>query len=120
MGDNASKISEEDVEYLETNTQFSQNVIVEYYKAFIVSNRNKRTRNRSGSVLWQKSLSNSKAIPQNDARNFYHTAIATRLKTVSFNSDSNPTGVIKPVNGIPTFPPTSKAVEWKWHTYKHL
>ena len=36
--------------------------------------------------------------------------IADRLRTVSWNNDSHPTGEIKPVYGIQTFPLTTKAM----------
>ena len=35
--------------------------------------------------------------------------IADRRSTASWNNDSQPTGVIKPVYGIPTLPLTAKA-----------
>ena len=43
-------------------------------------------------------------------KNFDYTTIADRLRTVSWSNNSHPTGVVKPVNGIPTFPLTAKAV----------
>ena len=43
-------------------------------------------------------------------QNFDYTTIADRLRTVSSGNDSHQTGVIKPVNGIRTFPLTAKAV----------
>ena len=43
-------------------------------------------------------------------KNFDYTTIADRLRTVSWSNDSHPTGVVKPVYGIPTFPLTAKAV----------
>ena len=39
-----------------------------------------------------------------------YTTIAIRLRTVSWDNDSHPTGVVKPVYGIPTLPLTAKAV----------
>ena len=36
--------------------------------------------------------------------------IADQLRTLSLDNDSHPTGVVKPVYGIPTFPLTTKAV----------
>ena len=51
---------------------------------------------------------------------FDDTTIADRLGTVSWGNDSHPTGVVKPVYGIPTFPLTAKAVQSKGHTFKHL
>ena len=37
-------------------------------------------------------------------------SIADRVRTVSWSDDSNQTGVVKPVDGIKTFPLTAKAV----------
>ena len=47
---------------------------------------------------------------KNDTKNFEYTTIADRLRTVSWSNDSHPTGVVNPVYGILTFPPTAKAV----------
>ena len=47
---------------------------------------------------------------KDDTKNFDYTTIADRLRTVSWGNDSHPTGVVKPVYGIPTFPLTAKAV----------
>ena len=44
---------------------------------------------------------------------FDYTTIADRLRTVSWSNDSHPTGVVKSVYGIPTFPLTTKAVQSK-------
>ena len=41
-------------------------------------------------------------------QNFDYTTIADRLRTVSWDNDSHPTGVVKPVYGIPTSPLTAK------------
>ena len=38
---------------------------------------------------------------KNAIKNFDHTAIAGRLTTISWSKDIHPTGVVKPVNGIP-------------------
>ena len=47
---------------------------------------------------------------QEDAtKNFDYTAIADRLRTVSWRNNSHLTGVVKPVYGYPTFPLTTKA-----------
>ena len=46
----------------------------------------------------------------NATKKFDYTTIADRLRTVSLGNDSNPTGVVKPVYGIQTFPLTTKAV----------
>ena len=43
----------------------------------------------------------------NVTKNFDYTTIADWLKTVIRGNDSHPTGVVKPVYGIPTFPLTA-------------
>ena len=51
------------------------------------------------------------------------TSITQRLRTDlgrSVGVTSNPTGVVKPVYGIPTFPLTAKAVLSKGHTFKNF
>ena len=47
---------------------------------------------------------------KNATKNFDYTTIADRLRTASWGNDSHPTGVAKPLNGIPTLPLTAKAV----------
>ena len=42
-----------------------------------------------------------------------YTTIAGRLRTINWSNDSNPTGVVKPVNGIKIFPLTAKTVSSK-------
>ena len=54
------------------------------------------------------------------SKNFDYTTIADQLRTVSLGDESHPTGVVKPVYGIPTFPLTAKAVLSKGHTFKNL
>ena len=74
----------------------------------------KRKRRRSDSVLWQNPIptENSKTNGQhkNAAKTFDYKTIVDRLRTVSWSANSYPTGVVKPVNGYPTFPLTAKAV----------
>ena len=73
-------------------------------------------RKRSNPVLWQKTLiPTEKSKKQRDntknaTKNFDFTTIADRLMTVSWGNDSRPTGVVKPVNGIPTLPLTTSIV----------
>ena len=43
-------------------------------------------------------------------QNFDYTTIADWLRKVSWSNDSHPTGVVKPVYRIPTFPLTAEAV----------
>ena len=45
------------------------------------------------------------------------TKIVDRPRSVSWGNDSQPTGVVKPVYGIPTFPLTLKAVQSKGHIF---
>ena len=47
---------------------------------------------------------------KNVTKNFGYTTIADRLRTVSLSNDSLPTGVVKPIYGIPTLPLTAKVV----------
>ena len=42
---------------------------------------------------------------KNATKNFDYTTISDRLRMVSWSNDSYQTGVVKPVYGIPTFPP---------------
>ena len=42
---------------------------------------------------------------ENATKNFDYTTISDRLGMVIWSNDSYPTGVVKPVYGIPTFPP---------------
>ena len=60
-----------------------------------------------------KKLQKAKWQYENATKNFEYTGIADRLRTVSWSNDSHPTGVVKPVYGIPTFPRTAKAVYQK-------
>ena len=55
---------------------------------------------------------NSKTNVQhkNATENFDYTTIADRPRMVSWNNNSHPPGVVKPVYGYPTFPLTAKAV----------
>ena len=73
----------------------------------------KRKRKKSNSVLWQKPLYTEKIQKamwqhKNATKHFDNTTIADRLRTVSWGNDSHPTGVVKPVYGIPTFPLTEE------------
>ena len=47
---------------------------------------------------------------KNATKNFDYKTTADRLWNVSCGNDSHPTGVVKPLYGIPTFPLTAKAV----------
>ena len=46
----------------------------------------------------------------NAIKNFDYTTITDRLRTVSWGNDSHRTGVVKPIYGIQTFPPTAKGM----------
>ena len=50
---------------------------------------------------------------KNATKTFDYTTTADRLRTVSWGNDSNLTGVVKPVYGIPTFPRTTKPCNQK-------
>ena len=47
---------------------------------------------------------------KNVTKNLDYTTIADRFRAVSWGNDTHPTGVVKPVYGIPIFPLTAKAV----------
>ena len=49
-------------------------------------------------------------LHENATKNLDYSTIADRLRTVSWGNDSQPTGMVKPVCGIQTFPLTTKAV----------
>ena len=57
---------------------------------------------------------------QSATKNFDCTKIADRLRTVNWSNDNNPTDMVKPVYGIPTFQITAKAVLSKGHKLKNL
>ena len=52
----------------------------------------------------------SKKQRYNTKKNLDYTIIVDRLRTISWSNDSHPTGVVKPVNGVTTFPLTTEAV----------
>ena len=56
---------------------------------------------------------NSKKQSDNtkNATKLDYTTIADRLKTASWSNDTHTTGVVKPVNWIPTLPLIAKAVK---------
>ena len=76
----------------------------------------KKGRDMIDSVLWQKPLHRptEKSKKQSDnikaPQKIDYTTIADRLSMVSWGNDSHPTGVVKPVNGIPTLPLTTTVV----------
>ena len=70
-----------------------------------------RKQKSSDSVLWQKpytsGIKKNNVKHKNATKMFDYSALEDQLSTVSWSNDSHPTGVVKPVNGIQTFPPTS-------------
>ena len=67
------------------------------------------TENSKKQIKWQH---------KNATKNFDYTA--DRPRTVSWRNYGHPTGLAKPVYGIPTFPLTAKAVLSKGHTFKNV
>ena len=59
-----------------------------------------------------------KLTTQKRHQNVDYTTIAILCSTVSWGNDSHQTGVVKPVNGIPTFPLTAKTVYTHLNIYK--
>ena len=81
-----------------------------------------RKKKTSDSVIRQKPLhqqKNKKATGQHKKAtdHFDYTTIADRLRTASWSNDTHPTGVVKPVYGIQTFPVTAKVVYVIKRTY---
>ena len=82
----------------------------------ISSQKKKREKEIDLTQSYDKSPYTDRKIPKatwqhkNATKNFDYTTIADRLRTVSLGNDSHPSGVVKPVYGIPTFPLTAKAV----------
>ena len=58
----------------------------------------------------EKSKKQRDNTKKNSNKNFDHTTIVDRLRAVTWSNDSHPTGVVKLVYGIPTFPITTKVV----------
>ena len=67
-----------------------------------------------------RKLKKKKRKHTNATKIFDYTTIADGLRTVSWSNDSYPTGVVKRVNGIPTFPLIAKALQSKGHTLTNL
>ena len=47
---------------------------------------------------------------KNATKYFDYITITDRLNAVNWGNDSHPTSVVKPINGIQTFPVTAKAI----------
>ena len=61
------------------------------------------TQSYDKSPYTHRQIQNATWQHKNATKNFDYTTIADRLWMVSWGYDSHPTGVFKPVNGIPTF-----------------
>ena len=57
---------------------------------------------------------------KNATKNFDYTTIADRLRTVSWDNSSHPSGVVKPVYGRSTFQLTATAVFSEGHTLNKI
>ena len=68
------------------------------------------TQSYDKSPYTDRKIQKAKWQHKNATKYFDYTTIADRLRTVSWDNDSHPTDVVKPVYGIPTFPLTAKAV----------
>ena len=85
----------------------------------------KRKRKRSDSVLWQKPLhqqkcQKGKVTTQTTPQKIDYTAVADRLRTVSWSNYGHPTGVVNPVYGpnLPT--PRNSRVIKRTRVYKFV
>ena len=84
----------------------------------------KTKRKRSDSVLWLKPLhqqkcQKGKVTTPTEPQKFDYTAIADRLRTVSWSNYSHQTGVVNRFTG-PTFSLPATAVYSKGHTFQNL
>ena len=57
---------------------------------------------------------------KNTIENFDNTAIADRLRTVSWSNNSRSDSEVKPVYAYPTFPLPAKAMLSKEHTFENF
>ena len=97
--------------------ELHQRLIVFRYGKIV--KKKKRERERKGrdptqscdkSPYTHRKVQKAKWQHKNTTKTFDYATIADRLRTVNSGNDSHPTGVVKPVYGIPTFPLTAKAV----------
>ena len=68
----------------------------------------------------QREIQKTTWLHKNATKNFDYKTNAGRLWRVSSSNKNYPNGVVKPVNGYPTFPLTAKAMSSKGHTFKIL
>ena len=66
--------------------------------------------------LYQKNCQEGKVTTQTTPQKFDYTAIADRLRTVSWSNYSHPTGVVNRFKGL-TVPIPATAVQSKGHTF---
>ena len=83
-------------------------------------NRKDLTQSYDKSPYTDRKIQKATRQQKTATKNFDYTTIADRLGTVSLSNDSHPTGVVKPVYGIPTFPLTANAVYQKDTHLKNL
>ena len=75
--------------------------------SYVFHTCSKRKRKRSDSILWQKPLhqqkcQKGKVTTQQHTKKFDYTAVADRLRTVSWSNYSHPTGVVNRFTGPPS------------------
>ena len=94
-----------------------QGLLLFYAKALLHAQYHKchlkRKGKRSDPVLWQKLPYHQQKIKRqhkDTTKNFDYTTITDRLRMVSWSNLCHPTGLVKPVYVIPTFPLIAKAV----------
>ena len=89
---------------------------------FVFRKSSKRKRKRSKSVLWQNLYTHRKPQKakwkyENATKHFDYTTIVDRLRTVTLSDDSQPIGVVKPVNGSQYLPLTTTVVYYRGHEH---
>ena len=99
--------------------QFILIFVVRHIKFRLVRWYFKQEKKRSDLGIWQipytnrnsKLHSDNTKIQKKKPRRLHHDCV--HLRTVSWNHDSNQTGVVKPSNGTPTFPQNHKSCVMK-------
>ena len=97
--------------------RFGYTLLNHHQGSLVTKSTTEREKGRDPTQSYDKSPYTDRKIKKNPmwqhknaTKNFDYTTIADWLKTVSLGNDSHPTGVVKPVYGIPTFPLTANAV----------
>ena len=96
--------------------RYARNCIVVSISHFLYLDVTTIIKGRDLTQSYDKSPIHPQTNPKRNVRtqkrhqNFDNTTIADWLRTISWGNDSHPTGVVKPVDGIPILPLTTTGV----------